>query len=426
MITYIVCGNCSFANVMLMPVNRRASESEGFRKTRSLNENLEEKLTMTFRQGSTGPGVTKLQEDLNRALPLDFPKLKTDGIFGPKTGEWVRKFQRKNPPLTVDGVAGPKTLGKLTSRASTPGKPPMATPPGVASPPAIGATRFKVEMQKEFEKKGMMNQWGAFLDDAESSKIPPFKNFLGTIQRAEDARQVAAFWIELFRITKGVRSQMPTVLVSVAKLDKDALVLFEVLASPTSKFGKFVKGLGEVTTAVGLLVTVVECIQHARRGEPGPVAMELYKFAMGKAVPWAAMIEGVGSLLDGVVPEQTRKNSMLFRTLRAVDPIGLGGVAVDSVVSIVTSGAEMAAAGRVDIDILTNRLTPLVARMKQGPANLFVELGENSGDALYELTQTDIDVNAMLRYSFMELKEWFEKAGSNISGPIGGVRRGTI
>ena len=153
--------------------------------------------------------------------------------------------------------------------------------------------------------------------------------------------------------------------------------------------------------------------------------MELYKFGMGKAVPWAAMVEGVGSLLDGIVPEQTRKNSMLFRTLRAVDPVGLGGVAVDSVVSIVTSGAEMAAAGRVDIDILTNRLTPLVARMKQGPANLFVELGENSGDALYELTQTDIDFNAMLRYTHMELKDWFEKAGAGLSRSMSGARRRT-
>jgi hypothetical protein len=103
----------------------------------------------------------------------------------------------------------------------------------------------------------------------------------------------------------------------------------------------------------------------------------------------------------------------------------MGGVAVDPVVSIVTSGFEMAARGGVDVDILTNRLTPLVARMKQGPANIFVELGENSGDALYELTQTDIDVNAMLRYSWMELTDWIKKAGSD-SAPIGGVRRGTI
>ena len=364
---------------------------------------------MSLRQGSRGNEVIKLQADLNRALPTEFPQLKTDGVFGPKTRDWVCKFQRKNPPLMVDGVVGPKTLAKLNGNNFAPGVLSIPTPaaPTVPRPPAVGAAKFKTEMQEEFAKRGMAIQWAAFLDDIESNKIPPFKNFLGTIQRAEDARQVAAFWIELFQITKGARSQMPTVLAAVAKVDKDALVLFEALASPTSKFGKCIKGLGDVATSVGLLVTVVECVQHARRGEPGPIATELYKFAMGKAVPWAAMVESVGSLLDGIVPEQTRKNSMLFKTLRAVDPIGLGGVAVDSVVSIVTSGAEMAAAGRVDVDILTNRLTPLVTRMKSGPANLFVELGENSGDALYELCQTGIDFNAIMRYSWMELREFF-------------------
>ena len=70
-------------------------------------------------------------------------------------------------------------------------------------------------MLQELEKKGMSKEWGAFLGDIESNKIPPLKNFLGTIQRAEDARQVAAFWIELFLITKGVCTQMPTVLAPV-------------------------------------------------------------------------------------------------------------------------------------------------------------------------------------------------------------------
>ena len=69
---------------------------------------------------------------------------------------------------------------------------------------------------------------------------------------------------------------------------------------------------------------------------------------------------------------------------------------------------------------------PLVQRMKQGPASIFMELGENSGDALFELSQTDIDFNAMMRYSFLKLEEWFEKAGWASSSLVGGIRRGTI
>ena len=376
--------------------------------------------------GSRGPQVTKVQGDLNRLLPGEFPQLKTDGVFGPRTRERVMKFQGRNS-LRPDGVVGPKTLTRI-QQLSGPGTIPpvpgaITIPP---APPAVGVQRFTTDMQAVFEQKGRADLFGDFLNDLESNTIPGWKNFLGTIGRAEDARQIAAFWIELFAITKGARSQMPTVFAAVVKLDRDALKLFEALAAPTSKFGKFLKGAGEVASAVGLLVTVIECVQHARRGDPGAVAAELYKFGMGKAVPWAAMIEGVGSLLDGIVPEQTRKNNMLFKIMRSIDPIGMGAVGVDSVVSIVTGGLEMAARGKVDVDILTNRLTPLVARMKGGPARLFVELGENSGDALYELCQTGVDWQAIMRYTHMELMEWFESVGASASVTMGGIRRGTF
>jgi hypothetical protein len=136
---------------------------------------------------------------------------------------------------------------------------------------------------------------------------------------------------------------------------------------------------------------------------------------MGKAVPWAAVLEGIGSLLDGVVPEQTRKTSYAFKIMRSIDPIGLGAAAVDSVCTIVKGGVEMFVKKNPNesaLDTMTRNLTPLAARLKQGPTSVFAELGENSGDALYELTQTDIDVNAMFRYSWMELKEWVGSLGS--------------
>jgi len=377
--------------------------------------------------GSRGPQVTKLQGDLNRLLPGDTPALATDGVFGPKTRERVIKFQSRNPPLRADGIVGPQTQARiqqlLASAAPMPGGP--AAPPGPPAP-QTGVRRFTPEMQQVFEQKGMGAQFGAFLDDLEAKTIPPWKNFLGTIGRAEDARLVAAFWIELFQITRGARAQMPAAFMAVAKLDKNALELFAILSAPTSKLGKLLKGMGETASAVGLLVTVVECVQHARRGDPGAIAAEFYKFGMGKAVPWAAMTEGVGSLLDGMLPERMRQNNMLFKIVRAVDPIGMGAVGVDSVVSIVTGGLEMAARGKIDVDILVARLTPLVARMKQGPARLFVELGENSGDALYELSQTGVDWQAIIRYSHMELKEWIENATSQRGAPMGGIRRGTI
>lgn len=380
-------------------------------------------------QGSRGNDVAKLQTDLNKAYPRDMPQLRPDGVFGPKTKEWVVKFQRNNPPLKPDGIVGPKTLAKLATLASGPGAPPpvggITIPP---SPPSVGIDRFRAEMLNEFDKKGAGAEFGKFLNDLEANTIPGWKVFLGSIGRVDEARQIASFWVELNKMLKGVEDQRKLVLAGIAKLNKNDLEIFEALAKPSGKLGKAVAFAGSVASAAGLIITAIECVQHSRRGDYGAVAGEIYKFAMGKAVPWAAILEGIGSLLDGVVPEQTQKTSYAFKIMRSIDPIGLGAVAVDSVCTIVKGGVEMFIKKNPNesaVDTMSRNLAPLAARMKQGPARVFAELGENSGDALYELTQTDIDVNAMLNYTWSELTEWFEKAGSS-GPPVGGVRRGTI
>lgn len=58
---------------------------------------------MTYKRGSRGEGVKKIQ----RALHL-YP----DGIFGPLTEEAVMAFQAENG-LKVDGVVGDKTMEKM-------------------------------------------------------------------------------------------------------------------------------------------------------------------------------------------------------------------------------------------------------------------------------------------------------------------------
>jgi len=65
----------------------------------------------TLRYGSTGSAVQLLQLALNRA---GYGELATDGIFGARTGEALRRFQRAQG-LAADGVAGP-----LTHRALLP------------------------------------------------------------------------------------------------------------------------------------------------------------------------------------------------------------------------------------------------------------------------------------------------------------------
>ena len=62
-----------------------------------------------YRQGSTGDAVRIIQTKLSN---WGYFSGAIDGIYGPKTEEAVKYFQRKNG-LTADGIVGPATLRAL-------------------------------------------------------------------------------------------------------------------------------------------------------------------------------------------------------------------------------------------------------------------------------------------------------------------------
>lgn len=66
---------------------------------------------MSLKLGDTGVGVTNLQKNLNT---LGF-SLEVDSVFGPKTENAVRAFQKTNG-LEIDGIVGPKTQNSMTMR----------------------------------------------------------------------------------------------------------------------------------------------------------------------------------------------------------------------------------------------------------------------------------------------------------------------
>ncbi len=75
---------------------------------------------VTYKQGSTGDVVRQIQTKLRS---WGYMTAATDGIYGPKTVEAVKYFQRKNG-LTVDGICGTRTLAALginTAAASSSG-----------------------------------------------------------------------------------------------------------------------------------------------------------------------------------------------------------------------------------------------------------------------------------------------------------------
>ncbi|MGM9521002.1 MAG: spore cortex-lytic enzyme [Oscillospiraceae bacterium] len=63
----------------------------------------------TYKKGSSGATVTKIQQRLS---DWGYYSGSIDGIYGSRTEEAVRKFQKANG-LTVDGMAGPETLAAI-------------------------------------------------------------------------------------------------------------------------------------------------------------------------------------------------------------------------------------------------------------------------------------------------------------------------
>ena len=64
---------------------------------------------LTLKQGSTGNTVKTMQQKLKN---WGYYTGAVDGVFGAKTKEAVKYFQRRNG-LVVDGIAGPKTLAAM-------------------------------------------------------------------------------------------------------------------------------------------------------------------------------------------------------------------------------------------------------------------------------------------------------------------------
>lgn len=71
--------------------------------------NFENNVYSLSKMGSRGAEVRQIQ---TRLITWGYMSGKVDGIYGVKTREGVKYFQRKNG-LTVDGIAGKKTLAAL-------------------------------------------------------------------------------------------------------------------------------------------------------------------------------------------------------------------------------------------------------------------------------------------------------------------------
>jgi hypothetical protein len=92
-----------------------------------------------LRQGSSGPAVSALQQQLR---DRGFDPGPIDGQFGPRTAAAVRAFQAQQG-IASDGVVGPITSGKLGQPAAAPTP---AAPGPAAQNPAAGAAQAATDL----------------------------------------------------------------------------------------------------------------------------------------------------------------------------------------------------------------------------------------------------------------------------------------
>ncbi len=338
--------------------------------------------------------VSAIQEQLNDQMNPPRKRLEVDGKSGPLTIGMIRDFQRNvvgmkwpdgridpgqrtlrhlNDPMS-EGVWARMTLGPVT-----PPNPPRPAPN--AELPAEKAG--KALLEQVADEEGMGREFDAMAAEFFDSNLPVIKSILGIIQTTEQARAFIRGAMALRRIgfAWGDISKIGIALYKPGAPDR--LVQFmQKVGQPGSPMARNLGRLASGAQGLAYVITAIECYQKWADGDYLYAASELYKIAMGRAVPWAALIDGVQSIVEGLLPQSSR-DSMVFKVLRACDPIGAGAVGVDAMGTLAIGLIDMITKGQMD----HARLDRLVQRMHGGPLRIFAEIGEDLGDAAYEISQ---------------------------------------
>ncbi len=117
----------------------------------------------TISYGSSGEDVRKLQKSLNEKGY----SLTVDGVFGNKTRDAVRDYQKKNG-LSVDGIVGNRTWGSLNKNV-----PLVSTTKNTQTTTTVGGTSNRPEYEKSQAVKDAENkltQWENTKPDEYKSK----------------------------------------------------------------------------------------------------------------------------------------------------------------------------------------------------------------------------------------------------------------
>jgi len=255
-----------------------------------------------------------------------------------------------------------------------------ATPVGVGLPTSLRphAATVRAEVRPDRQK-----YWQEF-EDAVSKQFSIASSLVSLLEpmlgSAETLRRMANLWIHMREwgcsaddILTGFK-----VLATDGKGAQASVVkIVNVLSTESATLKNLVAKAKVAGLAAALIGVLLNTVIAWGRGDYHMVFVEAYKFAIGFAIPWAGLIDTLQSLVNAIWPGSN--TNRVFKYVRAVNPVALGGIAVDSVGTIVLCFVDRQGSER--------RLSRLVERMKDSGAGVFVEIGNRLGDAIYEITQ---------------------------------------
>lgn len=291
---------------------------------------------------------------------------------------------------------------------------------------AQGTFRYQSEIQREFDLAGMkhrLNEFSALINDPANPKMEWVKIAINATGSFETGRTIVRFYLMLAR--RGfTASQIRDTFIRIGSITSPRRIeaISKAVASGT-KFEKYLGAAGSVASMADYVVTFFEIYELVKSDEWSQVFATVYEKLMGKAIFWAGLIQALQSLIEAVAPEQAVKSRVAFKVMKAFDPIGLGKIGIDSMVWAAQASFD-AVRGKPFDD---KRLSQLVGRMKTGPTAIFAELGENAGDAIFEISEMDSrDWNLVGRYTIDQLREFIKspsKGGRHIGETHGTNRR---
>jgi hypothetical protein len=336
--------------------------------------------------GSVGRGGKNTRNDviLVQSLLNDFMQpparlLAEDGIVGPKTAAAIVDFQKRvvkyrNPDGRVD--PGRQTIRALNGMG--PGVRMPRTPATKVRKPAATGDKEREKLRKVFAEKGKESWWPEFWSLAVKDVTPEVDKFFKLIGMAEKGRQVVEFYILLRQAgidTKEIKQIFQVIAGIEPRYGKE---MVEWFASPSGPSGNFLRKLDKYGKAAGFVIFLIQYVNHWSKGDYHMALVEVYKTGMGEAVGWASLIDAVQSFVFIVIPKSW-EGEKAYKCIKAINPIDLGAQAVDTAGVFITMAIEQ----KLD----EKRLYRLVKRMEGGSTAIFVDIGNDLGDALYQISQ---------------------------------------